>query len=451
MYHCHIQFYLTGYQHRVFEIIKKMSPLEHFSHEFYESNRPEEKLTAKADVILADLQDMDEDALRVLTLNKKKEAELILLLDRNQMSLLTDSLSEIKDIWIMPMSEEEVKFRFLRWQQNCKIGRDYWQTNQYLEATINHVPNLIWYKNKEGIHEKVNNSFCKVVNKTKKQIEGRGHAYIWDVEQDDPACIESEKEVMSKKQTCISEEIIKTGDGMRTLTTYKSPLYDIDGSVMGTVGVAIDITQERAYEQEIIKKNKTLETIFTTIDCGVMRHTLDGKQLLSINRAALKILGFESPEELMAEGFNLVAASVLEEDREMLQEKIKSLQKEGDNVSIEYSVQHRNGEILHIMGNAKLLMENGELICQRFLLDCTEQKLQEKKNKRHQMELIQALSIDYNLVCFFDLDTGIGIPIRNIEDTDSPIHNMFKDYISLKESMERYIQRSEERRVGKEC
>ncbi len=440
MYHCHIQFYLTGYQHRVFEIIKKMSPLEHFSHEFYESNRPEEKLTAKADVILADLQDMDEDALRVLTLNKKKEAELILLLDRNQMSLLTDSLSEIKDIWIMPMSEEEVKFRFLRWQQNCKIGRDYWQTNQYLEATINHVPNLIWYKNKEGIHEKVNNSFCKVVNKTKKQIEGRGHAYIWDVEQDDPACIESEREVMSKKQTCISEEIIKTGDGMRTLTTYKSPLYDIDGSVMGTVGVAIDITQERAYEQEIIKKNKTLETIFTTIDCGVMRHTLDGKQLLSINRAALKILGFESPEELMAEGFNLVAASVLEEDREMLQEKIKSLQKEGDNVSIEYSVQHRNGEILHIMGNAKLLMENGELICQRFLLDCTEQKLQEKKNKRHQMELIQALSIDYNLVCFFDLDTGIGIPIRNIEDTDSPIHNMFKDYISLKESMERYIQ-----------
>lgn len=200
MYHCHIQFYLIGYQHRVFEIIKKMSPLEHFSHEFYESNRPEEKLTAKADVILADLQDMDEDALRVLTLNKKKEAELILLLDRNQMSLLTDSLSEIKDIWIMPMSEEEVKFRFLRWQQNCKIGRDYWQTNQYLEATINHVPNLIWYKNKEGIHEKVNNSFCKVVNKTKKQIEGRGHAYIWDVEQDDPACIESEREVMSKSR-----------------------------------------------------------------------------------------------------------------------------------------------------------------------------------------------------------------------------------------------------------
>ena len=440
MYHCHIQFYLTGYQRRVFEIIKEMSSLEHFSHEFYESNRPEEELTAKADVILADLQDMDEkQALKTLTLNKKKEAELILLLDRTQISLLSDSLLEVKDIWIMPMSEEEVRFRFFRWQQNCKMSRDYWQTNQYLEATINHIPNLIWYKDKEGIHKKVNDSFCKAVNKTKKQVEGRGHAYIWNVEQDDPACIESEREVMSKKQTCISEEIIKTGDGMRTLTTYKSPLYDLDGSVMGTVGVAIDVTQERAYEQEIIKKNKTLETIFTTIDCGVMRHTIDGKQLLGINRAALKILGYDSPDELMTKGFDLIAASVLEEDKETLREKIRSLEKEGDSVSVEYCVQHKNGEILHIMGNAKLLMENGELICQRFLLDCTEQKLQEKKNKRQQMELIQALSIDYSLVCFFDLDTGMGIPLRNIEDNNDGIHFIFKGYISLKESMENYI------------
>ena len=71
---------------------------------------------------------------------------------------------------------------------------------------------------------------------------------------------------MTKRKTCISEETIQTGGGTRLLTTYKSPLYDIDGSVMGTVGVAIDITQERAYEQEIIKKNRTLEAIFTTMD-----------------------------------------------------------------------------------------------------------------------------------------------------------------------------------------
>lgn len=102
---------------------------------------------------------------------------------------------------------------------------------------------------------------------------------------------------------------------MRLLTTYKSPLYDLDDSVMGTVGVAIDVTQERAYEQEIVKKNQTLETIFTTIDCGVMRHTVDGRKILSVNRAALKILGYESQEELAEDGFDMVAASVVEEDK----------------------------------------------------------------------------------------------------------------------------------------
>lgn len=45
-------------------------------------------------------------------------------------------------------------------------------TSQYLESAINSVPNLIWYKTKDGIHEKVNDSFCKTVNKTKAQVEG---------------------------------------------------------------------------------------------------------------------------------------------------------------------------------------------------------------------------------------------------------------------------------------
>ena len=71
------------------------------------------------------------------------------------------------------------------------------------------------------------------MNKAKEQVQGRGHAYIWNVEHDDPACIESENEVMRKRETCKSEEIIKTGEGLRTLSTYKSPLFDLDGSCYG--------------------------------------------------------------------------------------------------------------------------------------------------------------------------------------------------------------------------
>lgn len=441
MYHCHIHFYFMGQPCRVFEMIKEMPALEHFSHEFLESKRPEGALTAKADVIVADLQDMDvKQGVRALITGKSKEAQLILLADQSQIALLEDDLPKINDIWVYPMSDQEIRFRFLRWQQNFKMSKDFWQTSHYLEAAINNSPNLIWYKDKNGIHKKVNDSFCRTVNKTKEQVEGRGHAYIWDVEHDDPACIESEREVMEKKRTFVSEEIIQTGGGIRILETYKSPLYDLSGSVMGTVGVAIDVTQERAYEQEIVKKNQSLETIFKTIDCGVIRHTVDGSKVLSINRAALKIMGYESQDELMSEGFDMVAESVVEEDKPKLRESIMTLEQEGDNVNVEYRVQHKDGEVLHVMGNIKLLKENGELFYQRFLLDCTAQKLQEKRNERRHKELVQALSIDYNLVCFFDLDTGTGVPIQNREHEGGAFSTIFNGDISYTESMEHYIQ-----------
>lgn len=441
MYHCHIHFYFMGQPCRVFEMIKEMPALEHFSHEFLESERPEGALTAKADVIVADLQDMDvKQGVRALITGKSKEAQLILLADQSQIALLEDDLPKINDIWVYPMSDQEIRFRILRWQQNFKMSKDFWQTSHYLEAAINNSPNLIWYKDKNGIHKKVNDSFCRTVNKTKEQVEGRGHAYIWDVEHDDPACIESEREVMEKKRTFVSEEIIQTGGGIRILETYKSPLYDLSGSVMGTVGVAIDVTQERAYEQEIVKKNQSLETIFKTIDCGVIRHTVDGSKVLSINRAALKIMGYESQDELMSEGFDMVAESVVEEDKPKLRESIMTLEQEGDNVNVEYRVQHKDGEVLHVMGNIKLLKENGELFYQRFLLDCTAQKLQEKRNERRHKELVQALSIDYNLVCFFDLDTGTGVPIQNKEHEGGAFSTIFNGNISYTESMEHYIQ-----------
>ncbi|MCI8564702.1 MAG: response regulator [Lachnospiraceae bacterium] len=438
MYHCHVRFYLAGGQCGIFEIVRSMPPLEHFTHEFLE-NGEEASLAGQADVILALLPaGREQQAVQTLLVGKRPEAALIVLAESGQISLLTEFLPELQDIWTLPMQEEEVRFRFHRWQQGCKRDKDFWQTSHFLDATIDNTPNLIWYKDKEGIHEKVNESFCRTVNKTKKQVQGRGHAYIWDVEQDDPACIESERVVMTRRETCISEEMIRTGEGNRLLTTYKSPLYDLDGSVMGTVGVAIDVTQERAYEKEIVRKNDTLEKIFTTMECGVMCHSVDGARIISINRAALTILGYESQEEMMAAGFDMVAASVVEEDRERLRSAIRRLKKEGDSISVEYRVCHPDGEILHVMGNVKLLLENGEPMYQRFLLDCTAQKQEQKEKERRYMEMIQALCVDYNVVCFFDLGTGKGMPLRLDVRDNSRLEEIFSGEIFLEECLELY-------------
>ena len=97
MYHCHIRFYLIGHPGNVFKILKGMSPSKQFTHEFLTDDGPDAALLAKADVILADLQGMDvKETLRVLISGKRKEAELILFVEKGQVALLGGSLPEIK-------------------------------------------------------------------------------------------------------------------------------------------------------------------------------------------------------------------------------------------------------------------------------------------------------------------------------------------------------------------
>lgn len=445
MYHCYIHFYLMGKHDKIFEIIKKSSPQKRFVHEFYESEEVEIEKISQSQVIIANLSynTNANDLLQTILSTKKKETEVIILVDKQQMGSL-ENLYDVKDIWCLPLSTEEVSFRFLRWQESYKMSKDYWQTSQFFESTINNIPNLIWYKDKEGIHHKVNDSFCTTVNKTKQQVEGQDHYYIWDVDRNDPDqndCMASDNEVMSKQETCVFEEVVKAGEETKLFTTYKSPLYDIDGSVMGTVGVGIDVTQERAYEEEIVKKNQTLEAIFTTIDSGVLCHSVEGHQIFSINRAALSILGYASQEELIQNGFHLMPSSVVEDDKEKLLEAFHTLKNEGDSVNVEYSVKHHDGEIIHVMDNIKLLRENYRMFYQHLLIDCTSQKIEEKKKERQQVELLHALSVDYNLACYFDLDTGSGYPIRVDDDNHHMLDSIFHGEISLKESVGAYIEK----------
>ncbi|MCH5256318.1 MAG: sensor domain-containing diguanylate cyclase [Lachnospiraceae bacterium] len=264
MYHCNVCFYFIGVKDNLMEIVKKVEPLEHFTHEFIYSVTPEMKLIEKANVIMADVQGTDPDKiLKIILYYKKEGSELILIADKEQTEkLMSEDLSAVNDIWVMPMSEGEMKFRFLRWQDTYKMSKDFWQDRNYLDSVINSVPHMIWFKDKVGAHMKVNDYFCKIVNKTMEQIKGRGHYYIWNITPDEYAkgefiCMESEYEVMDKRETCIFDEDVKIGNEMRKLKTYKSPLFDVDGSVMGTVGVALDVTQELLYQEMIIKNANT--------------------------------------------------------------------------------------------------------------------------------------------------------------------------------------------------
>ncbi len=442
MYNCNLKIYLAGSKCRFFTELKKIPPLNNFTHHFFESELYNEDFAKNCDVIFLNfVNEADKSVLKSVTEAKKKRTQLIVIAGCKHISLFTGFLPEISDVWQSADNEAEIKFRITKWQDTLKTKTDLWETNQYLNNAINMSPNLVWYKDINGIHIKVNDSFCKTVKKTKRQVEGRDHYYIWDIDPHNKEnivydCSDSDMEVINSKKTCTFEETITTGSGMRFLSTYKTPLFDLDGSVMGTVGIAVDKTREKTYKEEIEKKNIALESIFSSIDCGILCHSVEGNHILSVNKTALNILGYSSVESLAAD-FDMVAGSVLDEDKIILRKAFKTLQNVGDSVSTEYSVIHSDGKIIHVTGNAKLMEENGELYYQRFLLDSTEQKQQEETNERLQKELVQALSSGYSFACFYNADTDDGFPLA----IDAAYNNNFSydKNLSFRQNINNYI------------
>lgn len=419
MYHCKLHIGYIGKNEMIWERVSAMCAPEGFSYEFTRG-------AENCDAVFVEYGE-----------KLPESSNIVLLADKN--ADYAKLLPRVSDVWIMPMSSEELDFRLNKWHNEIKLHLDSWETGNFLDSLIDGTPDLIWFKAIDGTHVKVNKSFCETVRKSRGTVQGQKHAFIWDVDGESPSCIASDNEAINGRHTSVSEETVDTGNGERKLTTYKSPLYDVDGSVMGTVGIGIDVTKERDYEREIIRKNRVLEKVFTSIDCGVMTHTLDGKQIMSANDAALHILGYSTIEEMMAGGFDMVAESVLDEDKDKLRNAIISLENIGDTVNVEYRARHRDGKIKHIMGNVKLLCEGGECFYRRFLLDVTNQKIREEENERRQLELVHALCIDYSLVCAYDLDTGKGNTLRNLDCDKHKLRAIFKSNHDLEKSMKPYI------------
>ena len=125
MNHCRLVFYCVGCHPEVFDTIRAMPALAPFTHTFTVSGQFDPETAGSADVILADLRDLDgSGSLQSLLPHKKESAQLILLADLERFKLTADQLAQVTDLWVMPMAEDELRFRFLRWQQTCKLIRD---------------------------------------------------------------------------------------------------------------------------------------------------------------------------------------------------------------------------------------------------------------------------------------------------------------------------------------
>lgn len=116
------------------------------------------------------------------------------------------------------------------------------QENKILKEIIAAVPGSIYWKNKSGVYLGCNRFMVKAAGlKSIDDIVGKSDQQLWPNQA--TSLRQNDLEVMNNARIIKLEEEVDLPQGKRYFTVQKSPLYDLNGNVMGVIGNSIEITE----------------------------------------------------------------------------------------------------------------------------------------------------------------------------------------------------------------
>jgi PAS domain S-box-containing protein len=133
------------------------------------------------------------------------------------------------------------------------------ETTTLLSSLLDSIPDLVYFKSQARVYLGCNPPFVRAVGRPKEKIIGRTSEDLFAPEQ--AAAIERiESHVIHSGQPEYAEEPTTYPDGSSVLLgTLRAPLRTTTGDVIGILGIARDITEERQAKSELLKTKNELE------------------------------------------------------------------------------------------------------------------------------------------------------------------------------------------------
>lgn len=263
----------------------------------------------ESDIIIYDLPYSSDDfQLQILP---QKDAMFILCIPPEVTKELScQEYAFIDYIWPQPLHQDLATYYFSKTIEQYVVKKDLWLSQKYLDSLIDAVPDMIWFKDVSGEHLKVNNSFCEAVGKSKEDVIGKYHYYIWDIpkeeyEAGEYVCLDTDEIVLREKKTRMFHEKVKIKNSMRQLITYKSPIFSESGEPICTVGIARDVTDwvNMKAELEVVLEKFPFPLLFLDVNGIVLSANISFENCFNTKKTGVVGCNYKKWASLIFENY----------------------------------------------------------------------------------------------------------------------------------------------------
>jgi len=133
------------------------------------------------------------------------------------------------------------------------------QKEAFLRMICETTPDPIFAKDRESRMLMANPATLRAFGKPLEEVLGRTDAELYVDPETVRSVIENDRRVIASGVAEVFEETIETPYGKRIFLSTKAPFRDAEGRIIGTIGVARDITERKAAEEALQQAKENAE------------------------------------------------------------------------------------------------------------------------------------------------------------------------------------------------
>ena len=155
-----------------------------------------------------------------------------------------------------------------------------------INSLLDSIPDIIYYKDLNGVYLGCNPAFAEVTGKSKEDIIGKTDFDLFDREIAE-FFREQDKLMIKSLKYRQNEELVEYPDGRKvSLETLKTPYFASDGQVIGLIGVSRDITENNKIAKALKESELQYRSLSENSPDLIMRFDREYRHLYANNASA---------------------------------------------------------------------------------------------------------------------------------------------------------------------